>query len=588
MLPASLFPYQEPRPFQDELIQRIYTSDRILCDVPTGVGKSVSALCACLADRKETEKVVVLTRTKSQAAIFLRETGAIAHRLGRPILALHLRSKQELCPIFTEEGATSYEEFSQLCHLKHDCPHRARFREGYHDLEAFIKEIASGRIGPEALASRALAYGCPYMVLQRLLRDAEVVVASYMYLLHTPLREPFLQRLGCPIDGLLLILDEAHNLQGLDLMGRSLGPGVLAKASREVGRDLPWVGAIFRGEDRELDLLEHVAQEEVEELYREGVEVLKRRLERGGKKISHAFRVASFLKDVLRVRGDSNWAFFRQGGELRLKPIFPSEVLAPLKEARKLVLMSGTLAPPEGYRLLYGLEEAEVLSLPGVFPRENTIYLAISSGLNTGLRLREAMGEELWRRYACTIDAISAASPGITLVFFPSYEVMQRVGANLKAELEPRSSRDLAPLWKRVLDGKRHLLLAVSGGKLSEGVEFTARAAVGRRSLVGTVVVAGLPFPSPDFEMALRSRRYEGRFGYGRAFTLLTILPMVNRVLQGVGRAVRGPQDRAAVVLLDDRTEYLRYLPEEVRNELQLCSQEELPKEVAWFHRPRT
>lgn len=588
MLPAALFPYQEPRPFQDELIQRIYTSDRILCDVPTGVGKSVSALCACLADRKETEKVVVLTRTKSQAAIFLRETGAIAHKLGRPILALHLRSKQELCPVFAEEGATSYEEFSQLCYLKHDCPHRARFREGHQDLELLAREIASGRIGSEDLASRALVHGCPYMVLQRLLREAEVVVASYTYLLHPHLREPFLQGLGCPMDHLLLILDEAHNLQSLDLLGRSMGSGALTRASTEVGRDLPGVAELFRGEDRELDLLEYMAQEDVEDLHMEGVEVLKRRLDGKGKRISHAFRIASFLKDVLRMRGDNNWVFFRQGGVLRLKPIFPSEVLAPLKEARKLVLMSGTLAPPEGYGLLYGLEEAEVLSLPGVFPRENVIHLAVSSGLNTGLRLREALGDELWKRYACTVEAISAASPGITLVFFPSYEVMEGVGKYLDAEAEPRRSRDLTSLWGRVTDGKKHLLLAVSGGKLSEGVEFTAQAAGGRRSLVGTVIVAGLPFPSPDFEMALRSRRYEERFGHGRAFTLLSILPMVNRVLQGIGRAVRGPRDRAAVILLDDRTEYLRYLPEEVRNELQLCSQEELPKEVAWFYRPKT
>ena len=87
MLALEYLPYK-PRPFQDELIDRIFTSEVMLCDVPTGVGKSVASLCGFLGDRLSNEKVVVLTRTKSQARIFLKETAGISKKIKKPFKVL--------------------------------------------------------------------------------------------------------------------------------------------------------------------------------------------------------------------------------------------------------------------------------------------------------------------------------------------------------------------------------------------------------------------------------------------------------------------------------------------------------------------
>ncbi|MEE8432420.1 MAG: helicase C-terminal domain-containing protein, partial [Candidatus Desulfatibia sp.] len=93
--------------------------------------------------------------------------------------------------------------------------------------------------------------------------------------------------------------------------------------------------------------------------------------------------------------------------------------------------------------------------------------------------------------------------------------------------------------------------------------------------------------PVPDFELKIKGVRYEERFGYGKAFMLLSVLPMVNKVLQSIGRAVRSERDTASIILLDDRTKYLKYFPEGIRHEIQILDLNAIKDEVEWFHKPR-
>ncbi len=569
--PMELFPYPEVRPFQDELMQVVFTADAMLASVPTGAGKSVASLCAFLADRMEGEKVVVLTRTKSQAEIFLREAGRISRHAGR-LLAVHLHSKQDLCPVFRDED-TTYEEFLELCRLSR-CTHRETFRQRVHEIEEL------GEMGrfPEG---ELLAYGCPHAVLLELAKHADVVIASYGYLLSPPLRSQFLTKLGLDMGELLVIVDEAHNLHAQE--GRSLSRRTVELALRESGEEvLQELLPAFSEEDALLRAGELVSPSEVERLYRTGVEHLRRRLKRG-RKVSHTYRVAVFLKGALAAEEEENWIFFRQAQKLHLKPLFPAEHLKPLRQARKVLLMSGTLEPLEMYREVFGFEGAELYSCPPIYSR-NVRYLALRSGLSTAMGERERRGEELWESYAGGIEEIHRATPSTTLAFFPSYSIMHSVGRHLNALMEPKSSKRLGEFLQQVKTPGKKLVLGVAGGKLSEGVEYTLPSPEGRRSIVGTVVIAGLPFPAPDFEFEVRRKLYERRYSPPRAYAYLVLLPMINRVLQSAGRAVRSARDRACVVFLDDRLEHLRHLPEHIRHELTPLELEEIVEEVRWFH----
>lgn len=585
MLPENYFPYPGYRRFQDELIDVIYRSEQLLCSAPAGIGKSVSALCGFLADRREKEKIVVLTRTKSQGRIFLREMAAISRHMNHPFLSLQLRSKQELCPVFRDEE-TSYEEFVQLCKLSENCEYRNRFNENIHAMQELAEVIAvenSRRyVEYSDLIKKVSEYGCPHLVLKELLRFCDVVIASYLYLLNPFLRGMFLNRLDCSMDELLLILDEAHNLQNLELMGRQLSMDTVNFASEELSYDFSNVYSIFEGENSELDILDFIDYDEISFLHRSGVEILKERLSKG-KKVSYTFRVASFLSSALATAREENWIFFRQDSKLHLKPLFPSEAIEPLKEAKKLLLMSGTLEPLEGYKILYGLENAETFCVPNIFPRQNCAYFGIKKGLNTSLKSREKFGSELWKRYAAAIKKIHRASPKTSLVFFPSYEIMREVSKYLDALCEPSDGRKTDEFWGELRSGDKKIVFAVSGGKFSEGVEYTVEKDCGKESVIGSVIVAGFPFPVPDFEMGIKSKRYEQKFGCGRAFFLLSILPMLNKVLQSTGRAIRSECDKAAIIFLDDRIEYFRYFPEEIRHELQVCSAKDIAEEVRQF-----
>lgn len=580
--PMDFFPYPEPRQFQDEFMYRIFTSDVMLASVPTGVGKSISALCAFLADRLFGEKIVVLTRTKSQARIFLEETHAIAKHVKKPLLAVHLRSKQEVCPVFSGEEV-GYEEFLQLCKLS-DCRHRQRFRERAEEVSLLAAELGRENMetGEGLTISRLLEFGCPHAVLLELARFSDVVIASYQYILNPFLRSTFLGKLGISLPGILLIVDEAHNLHSMDMLSRTLSRHTVELAAREINYDFSGIMKLFKGNDERLCAGDLLDAREVEFLYQRGVEVLERRLLRG-RKISYTYRLANFLGAALKLDREENWIFFRQSGRLHLKPLFPSELLKPLADARKLLLMSGTLSPVEMYRALFNLSHADVYSLPNIY-RGNLYYLGIKEGLNTSLVARQARGDELWESYARVIGEIYKATPNTMLVFFPSYDVLESVRQHFKALAEPRDSKEAERFLREATSAGKKAIFAVAGGKLSEGVEYTIERGGVKESVVGSIVIAGFPFPVPDFEMELRRKLFEERFGAAGAFIFLSFLPMMNRVLQSAGRAVRSSRDRACVVFLDDRIEHLRHFPEDIRYETKLVEMEELAEEVRWFH----
>jgi len=109
----------------------------------------------------------------------------------------------------------------------------------------------------------------------------------------------------------------------------------------------------------------------------------------------------------------------------------------------------------------------------------------------------------------------------------------------------------LAAYTVQVNTGTGALLLAVIGGSLSEGINFSDRLGRG-------VAVVGLPFPnpnSPEWKAKLQyvERRSEkGGKAATREFLENACMRAVN---QSVGRAIRHRNDYAAIFLLDKRFE---------------------------------
>ena len=88
------------------------------------------------------------------------------------------------------------------------------------------------------------------------------------------------------------------------------------------------------------------------------------------------------------------------------------------------------------------------------------------------------------------------------------------------------------------------VLFAVTGGRISEGVDFPDRD-------LEVAVIVGLPYPRPSFKKEALIRYYDRRFGNGWECVVKT--PMVRKMRQARGRLIRSENDRGAAVILDSR-----------------------------------
>ena len=163
--------------------------------------------------------------------------------------------------------------------------------------------------------------------------------------------------------------------------------------------------------------------------------------------------------------------------------------------------------------------------------------------------------ERMFRRLAEYVSAVYEASPpGVVLAVFPSYDLMKSVRPYLSAEgvVVERQDTKIEDVERAVRSLGKSLVLAVAGGKVVEGVEFTREG----RSLVRAVVVVGMPYPEPDVPTKFLEDVLSIKLGSReRAWDMTFLVPAVTRVRQAAGRAIRSRGDRAVVVVLDRRFE---------------------------------
>ncbi len=148
--------------------------------------------------------------------------------------------------------------------------------------------------------------------------------------------------------------------------------------------------------------------------------------------------------------------------------------------------------------------------------------------------------------------------PGNVAAFFPSYAVGRQIGDALRSfPLKKRLlwehrgqskavKEDLLEMLRAGRETDGYLLMAVQGGSLSEGIDYPG-------NLLKGVIVAGLSMNPPDLRVEALRSFYATRFGRRRGYEYAYLYPALNRAVQCAGRCIRGEDDVAAVVILDDR-----------------------------------
>ncbi|XVE88898.1 hypothetical protein DITRI_Ditri19aG0105800 [Diplodiscus trichospermus] len=293
-----------------------------------------------------------------------------------------------------------------------------------------------------------------------------------------------------------------------------------------------------------------------------------------------------------------------QGAYLKYVMLTGEKIFSEIvHEAHAVILAGGTLQPIEETRerLFPWLpsDQLHFFSCSHVVPPESILSLAVSRGpsgrsfdFSYGSRSSSTMIEEL----GLLICNLATVVPEGIVVFFSSFEyegqvydawktsgILERILKKKHVFREPRKNTEMEVIlkeYKEAIDNpvpkSGAILLAVVGGKISEGINFSD--GMGR-----CIVMVGLPYPSPsDIELLERVKHIEGlgdsssmkslnlsfseEYHGGDIQAGFSILRSCNRrgkeyyenlcmkaVNQSIGRAIRHINDYAAILLVDIR-----------------------------------
>lgn len=157
---------------------------------------------------------------------------------------------------------------------------------------------------------------------------------------------------------------------------------------------------------------------------------------------------------------------------------------------------------------------------------------------------------------------MASAKKGNYIVFFPSYQYMNRVREVKKRFGKTGKSMEVLIQDSHMTEEEREAFLqkfspertaerdtslvafCVMGGLFSEGIDLT-----GDR-LIGVIVVGtGLPMVCTEQKILQGYFEEAGKDGFAYAYQY----PGMNKVLQAAGRVIRTASDQGVILLLDDR-----------------------------------
>ncbi len=558
------FPFEGFRAGQREMARNVYVALRdgknLLCQAPTGTGKTAAALFGALRAVGEgyAQRVFYLTARQStrsvaeEALARMREKGLVAR-------TITLTAKEKICPCpgCACDGAS--------------CP-RAR---GYFDrlrgaldeaerMSAFRREAVEDLAGRHAL--------CPFELSLEMSQLCDVVVCDYNYAFDPRVR---LKRFFQEKSAAALLADEAHNLpdRAREMFSGAARERDFVRLRRETGRALGRKHALYRalGEAvksfralREtieggacLDEPPQAFLEAMESFAAEAQARLGQGLPMEGELAERLFDALALLRAREAYGADFRTLLVTEGKSLlvRLWCFNPARLLDEVtSRVRAGVFFSATLSPMEHYFDLLGLSRDKgdaALSLPSPFPRENLLALCLN--IDTRYRARAATVRDV----AGAILDMCRARNGNYMACFPSYAYLELVRPLLERDGRVRLLAQSADMdeaararFLAAFDepaGKDSLLaLTVMGGLFTEGVDLPGDKLIG-----AAIVSTGVPQIcfERDQLRALADCAGSAGAGYRLAYTY----PGVARVLQAAGRVIRTPTDRGVLLLIDSR-----------------------------------
>ncbi|MGN0984405.1 MAG: ATP-dependent DNA helicase [Gemmiger sp.] len=592
------FPFADYRPGQRAMAGAVYRICRdggqLLCQAPTGIGKTMSVLFPALRAMGSEDCGPIFYLTARGTTRTAAENALRVLRHSTPdvkLRSLTLTAKDKLC----------------LCESRECTPEGCPYANGYYDRvkEALWDALDACALTAEVLCEYARRHQvCPFELGLELSLWCDVIIGDYNYLFDPVV---CLRRFFDGRGEYLFLVDEAHNLPGRarEMHSAALLKSDFLQAKKMLGKGKSRLKTALgrvnehliewrhRCEDARGAVFQPSRDETFDTLLARLCEPLEAWLEEHrdpGEMHNALLQLYFSVRDWLRVAETFDEHYVLQasacGSEVRLTQLCldPSAFLAQdFAKGKAAVLFSATLSPAAYYKDLCGLPKAQAVALRSPFPSSN-LGLFCARGLSTRYKDRTASLESV----ASHLAALVQARTGNYIAFFPSYSYLEQVWecfsslfpaiGTIKQESAMDEEKRTAFLDHFSCAPAASLLgFAVLGGVFGEGVDLA-----GDR-LIGTAIVGpGLPQVGPRQEQ-LRNYFDQTR---GSGFDYAYRYPGMNKVLQAAGRVIRTPQDKGVVLLIDERfaaPDYRRLMPPHWSHCRMVDTQEQLRQELAQF-----
>ncbi|MES2503807.1 MAG: ATP-dependent DNA helicase [Myxococcota bacterium] len=566
------FPFETKREGQTELISQVETAfengQTLLAQAPTGLGKTMGVLYPALKNAlSQGQKVVYLTPKNSQH-VLAEEAATLLSTSKSPIKTLTLTAKQKLCLKDEPICNPSYCEFAK--------DHFTKVAQN--NLPGLLIKKRKWR----AKSLRVLGQDhqvCPVELQYEAAKHADVVIADYNYVFSPNsggrISLNNISERGKPN----LIIDEIHNLpqRGMDYYSPSLEVHTfeqLAARLESVPEALKPQAHALLGQC--VHLVAHCPDEELSRAFLAHDEAIREflgtylasdvALSASDPILQMSFYWSEFTSVLALIEQDAPEFFItrdKSPAAIHITCCDAGKMIKPkYLDFKHVVGFSATLKPFEFYARLTGLEGAKLTTteLASPFPKSNRKILLIPQ-----ISTKYTDRAQNYGRIAETIERISSVKQGNYFAFFPSFDFLEQVFTRMKAsdgfELVRQSKgmnkSQIDDLMENLRDdNKAHIVFAVQGGILSEGVDYPGNMAIG-------AFIIGPPLPNCNKQQEGKKAYYQKHYDAG--FDYAYVYPAMAKAIQAAGRVIRSPTDRGVIVLMDNRflqPSYAECMPE--------------------------
>lgn len=538
------FPFENYRKGQRQIAVATYSAIRdeevLYIEAPTGVGKSISTIFPAIKSIGEgiVEKVFYLVGRSTQK-IAAENAVEILRDKDLELKTLTIQAKEKIC---------INETFK--CNPK-DC----KYAKGHFDrvneaiIELFKREnfLNSETIQEFSKEKRV----CPFELELDMSNFCDFIICDYNYAFDPTVQ---LKRyFESPEETFALLIDEAHTLEQRE---RDMYSAVLFKDDiKFLYENIPWKSIRKHAESlihtwdglKDLSVLKEYPFEIDEDLELMLLQlnkylISKKDDENYDRIMEIYFALWNFLK--IGTYYSDNFRTIVKDGEIKILCLDTGEIFENiLKKSRGAVLFSATLTPMSYYMEVLSNKTGKYMRVESPFPWENLSVETVP--LKCTYRYRDENAAKIAEEIKKFTD-----TPGNYLVFFPSYDFMEKVYGEFKEcpeiLIQERNMKESEreEFISNFKEDTFTTAFAVLGGPFSESIDLA-----GKRLTGVAVVTVGIP--TVTFERNILKDFYENK--NKRGFLYAYIIPGMCKVNQAGGRVIRTDTDKGRILLIDER-----------------------------------